>query len=73
MWKDVALWGLGIAMTVILGMGGYFGKTVTTLLKGILGEIKKLTGISVRHDERINNLHEKVGDHEDRIRELEQR
>ena len=71
MWKDIALWGFGIAFTIILGMGGFFGKTISGLLKSILDEMKKLTSLSVRHDERINNLHETAADHEARIRELE--
>ena len=70
-WKDIALWVLGVGATMALSIGGYFGNAITGILKSIRDELKKLTGISIKHDERIEVHREKLEDHEIRLRELE--
>ena len=71
--SQVVLTIIGILVTIILGLGGFFGKTVTDLLKGILDEIKKWGAVITRHDEKIATQGERLDDHEDRIRSLEGR
>ena len=71
--KDVLMFILSFVGSMAVGIGGFYGKQIAERLTSILDELKKLTGISIQHDERIKTLESSRHDHEGRLREIEKK
>jgi uncharacterized membrane protein YhiD involved in acid resistance len=64
--KDIAL---TAGVTIAIGVGAYFGNTITSILKGIWAEIKNLTSLVTRHDEKIIYHTDKIQEHNELLKE----
>lgn len=60
---------------IVLAVLGWFAKNayreITTLLKEMIVELRRISSESIQHDERIKTLERQGNDHENRIRDLE--
>jgi len=72
---DVQIWVLSGIVCISGIIIGFFSKTgfslIVQLLSEIKDEIKKLTTESTRHELKIQDLKEKLNDHESRLRLIE--